>query len=155
MDDESRFLDLCRRRCSVRRFDDRPVEREKIETCLEAARLAPSAENGQPWRFVVFDEPERKQALAETVFTGIFKPSANLGEAPVIIALLIKENLILNRGAQAVQGTPYQLVDAGIAGEDFALAAAEQGLGTCWVPYLKVTVIIEASVNIEKPTSKI
>ncbi|MEO0074368.1 MAG: nitroreductase family protein, partial [candidate division WOR-3 bacterium] len=51
----SNFLELCQRRCSVRRFADRPVERTKLELCLEAARLAPSADNVQPWRFVVFD----------------------------------------------------------------------------------------------------
>jgi len=130
---DSGFLALCRLRRSVRRFADRPVEREKLECCLEVARLAPSAENAQPWRFIVFDDPDAKAALARAAFSGIYSSSANLGRAPVLVVLLIKENLLVNRGAKLVQGTPYQLVDAGIAGEHFCLAAAEQGLGTCWV----------------------
>ncbi len=133
MPDDSGFLNLCRARRSVRRFSDRPVKKEKLNLCLEAARLAPSAENKQPWRFVVFDDPDRKDALARAVFTGIYARSGNFAAAPVLVALLIKENVVINKGAKLVQGTPYQYVDAGIAGEHFVLAAAEQGLGTCWV----------------------
>jgi nitroreductase len=127
------FLALCRSRRSVRRFSNQPVERPKVEYCLEAARLAPSADNAQPARFVVFDDPDAKQRLADAVFTGIYSRSARFGQAPVLVALLIKENLLVNRIGAAVQGTGFQLVDAGIAGEHFVLAAAEQGLGTCWI----------------------
>jgi len=130
---DSEFLKLCRARRSVRRFADRPVEREKIELCLEAARRAPSADNLQPWRFVVFDDPERKAQLADAVFRGIYAVSRRLAAAPVLISLLIKENLLVNKVGGAVQGTQWQLVDAGIGGEHFVLAAAEQGLGTCWI----------------------
>ncbi len=133
MTPDSGFLGLCRLRRSVRRFDDRPVERAKLEQCLEAARLAPSADNVQPWRFVVFDDPRKRTALARAAFSGIYSHSSNLGRAPVLVVLLIKEHLLVNRGARLVQGTSYQLVDAGIAGEHFCLAAAERGLGTCWV----------------------
>jgi nitroreductase len=133
MKDDSVFLRLCRLRRSVRRFDDRPVEHEKLEACLEAARLAPSADNVQPWRFVVFDDRNKKAALARAAFSGIYSRSSNFGRAPVLVVLLIKEHLLVNRGAKFVQGTPYQFVDAGIAGEHFCLAATEMGLGTCWV----------------------
>ena len=131
--EDSQFLALCRARHSVRRFSDRPVEKEKIEVCLEAARLAPSADNVQPARFVVFDDPDAKSKLADAVFVGVFASSAKFGKAPVIVALLIKEHLLVNKLAGAVQGTQFQLIDAGIAGEHFVLAAAEQGLGTCWI----------------------
>jgi nitroreductase len=117
----------------VRRFNGLPVERGKIEQCLEAARLAPSAENKQPWRFVVFDDATEKERLAQAVFRGIYAASARLGEAPVLVCLLLKEDMIVNRLAGIGQGVQYQLVDAGIAGEHFVLAAAAQGLGTCWV----------------------
>jgi nitroreductase len=117
----------------VRRFSDRPVERDKIELCLEAARRAPSADNMQPWRFVVFDDPEKKRLMADAVFRGAYSMSKRFAAAPVIVALLIKENLLVNKAAGAIQGTQWQLVDAGIGGEHFVLAAAEQGLGTCWI----------------------
>jgi len=130
---DSEFLKLCRTRKSVRRFADRPVEREKIELCLEAARRAPSADNLQPWRFIVFDDPKEKAKVAETVLRGVFAVSKWLTAAPVLVSLLIKENLIVNKVGGVIQGTQWQLVDAGIGGEHFVLAAAEQGLGTCWV----------------------
>lgn len=130
---ESNLLRLCRLRQSIRNWDPRPVEREKIETCLEAARLAPSAENSQPSRFIVFDDPVRKTALGRAVFAGIYSASARFVQAPVLVCLLIRENLLVNRVGGQVQGTPFQYVDAGIAGEHFVLAAAEQGLGTCWI----------------------
>ena len=127
------FIELCRTRRSVRRYRDRPVEREKLEHCLEAARLAPSAENGQPWRFIVFDDPARKQAVADRVFGGAYRVTRPLAAAPVLVALFIKESLFINRLGGAVQRIPLQFVDAAIAGEHFVLAAAEQGLGTCWI----------------------
>ncbi len=130
---DSGFLNLCRLRRSVRRFSDRPVKREKLELCLEAARLAPSAQNGQPWRFVVFDDPEKKQALADAVFKGVYSTSRPLSKAPVMVALLIHEHLVVGKLAGGVQGIPLQFLDAAIAGEHFVLAAAEQGLGTCWI----------------------
>lgn len=59
------FLALVRRRQSVRGYNPRPVEREKIRRCIEAARLAPSACNSQPWRFIVVNDPQLKNQLAE------------------------------------------------------------------------------------------
>ncbi len=130
---ETPFLNLCLLRRSVRRFADQPVEREKLALCIEAARLAPSADNGQPWRFLVFDDPAKKQALAEAVFTGVFAASRHFARAPVLVALLVKESFLINRLGGGAAGVPFQFVDAGIAGEHFVLAAAEQGLGTCWI----------------------
>lgn len=129
----SAFLELCRLRRSVRKFSDRPVERGKLELCLESARLAPSADNFQPWRFLVFDDPEKKQSLARVVFSSIYAVTRPLATAPVLVCLLIKENIVVNRLARLALGTQLQYVDAGIAGEHFALACAEQGLGTCWI----------------------
>jgi len=133
MPDASQFLELCRQRCSVRRFSDRAVEREKLKLCLEAARLAPSAENAQPWRFVVFDDPDEKAAVADVVFRGIYSHTRPLARAPVLVALLLKQSVVVNQLGGMVQGTPFQVVDAGVAGEHFVLAATEQGLGTCWI----------------------
>jgi nitroreductase len=130
------FLELCRSRYSLRRFADKPVEKEKILRCLEAARLAPSASNGQPCRFVVFDDPARKQELCYAVFTGVYAHSRLFTQAPVIVALLIKSTLPVAIGGR-VRGINFHVLDAGIAGEHFALAAAEQGLGTCWIGWFE------------------
>jgi nitroreductase len=127
------FLELCNARYSLRHFAAKPVEKEKVVRCLEAARLAPSASNSQPWRFIVFDDPKRKAELCKAVFVGAYKASERLGDAPVMVALLVKPGFMTEVVGSRVQGTPWHMVDAGIAGEHFALAAAEQGLGTCWI----------------------
>jgi nitroreductase len=136
------FLELCRARCSVRHFADRPVEREKLDRCLEAARLAPSAGNSQPWRFFVFDDPQLRAELSKAVFTGAYKASERFAEAPVLVALLAKPDFVTGVVGSAVQGTPWHIVDCGIAGEHFALAAAEQGLGTCWIGWYEPRALV-------------
>ena len=66
------MLDLIKHRKSVREFLDVPVERERIMMCLEAARLAPSESNSQPWRFIVIDDMELKNRLCDAAFGGIY-----------------------------------------------------------------------------------
>ncbi|MCP2596330.1 nitroreductase family protein [Candidatus Aminicenantes bacterium AC-708-M15] len=125
--------ELIRNRRSIRRFIDKPVEREKILTCLEAARLAPSAENVQPWRFIVIDDPETKEKFSKEAFSGIYFPSKFASKAPVIILILARLDIIANRIGKQIQGINYYLIDIGIAGEHIVLQAQELGLGTCWI----------------------
>jgi nitroreductase len=127
------FQELVRSRRSVRRFLDRPVEREKVLTCLEAARLAPSAENVQPWRFLVIDDLEVKERFAGAAFSGIYSFSRFAARAPVIIVILARPDLLANRIGKQIQDVSFYLIDVGIAGEHLALQAQELGLGTCWV----------------------
>lgn len=130
---ETPFLRLVRSRRSVRRFLDQPVERSKLVACVEAARLAPSAENVQPWRFLIIDDPAVKSRLVEEAFSGIYRPTRWAAKAPVLVAILAKLDLLANRLGAQVQGTHYYLIDIGIAGEHFVLQAHELGLGTCWI----------------------
>ena len=127
------FLALVRNRRSVRRYLDRPVEREKVMACLEAARLAPSAENVQPWRFLVIDDPEVKKRYAAAAFSGIYAFSQFAARAPVLIVILARPDLVANRIGKQIQGVTFYLIDIGIAGEHLALQAEELGLGTCWI----------------------
>jgi len=127
------FQELVRSRRSIRRFSPAPVGREKILACLEAARLAPSAENVQPWRFLVVDEPELKADLASEAFSGLYSMCRFAGEAPVLIVLLGRLDFLANRLARRIQGIQFYLLDLGIAGEHFILQAQELGLGTCWI----------------------
>jgi nitroreductase len=120
-------------RRSVRRYLEKPVEREKILACLEAARLAPSAENVQPWRFLVVDEPSLRDRLAEEAFSGIHSLSRFARRAPVLIIILGHLDLIANRLGRQIQGISFYLIDIGIAGEHIVLQAEELGLGTCWI----------------------
>jgi nitroreductase len=130
---ETPFLKLASARRSIRAFQDRPVEREKLELCLEAARLAPSACNAQPWKFVVVDEPDLKQRLADAVFSGAYAVNRHAAAAPVLVAVVSQRGSALAWLGNQVQGTVFRLVDIGIACEHFLLQAQELGLGACWL----------------------
>lgn len=125
--------EIIQRRRSIRKFLDRPVEREKVEACVEASRLAPSADNVQPWRFLVVDDPELRGRLGEAAFSGIYRICRFVAKAPVVIVILAHPDVVANKLGKAVQGTQYYLLDIGIAGEHLVLAATEMGLGTCWI----------------------
>ncbi len=129
----SPLMRLIKSRRSVRRFKDKSVPRELLLSCVEAARLAPSACNAQPWRFLIVDEPQRREYLAKQAFSGVYLPMRWAGKAPVLVALLARLDLKANRLGTQVQGTNYYLLDIGIAGEHFVLRAHELGLGSCWL----------------------
>ncbi len=123
------FSELVKRRQSVRKYSSRAVEKEKLIQCLEAARLAPSANNSQPWKFIVVDDPELKDRLADC--------SASLGmnkftfQAPVIIAVVLEKQNILSSMGSFIRRKEYRLMDIGIAVSHFCLQATDLGLGTC------------------------
>ncbi len=125
-------------RRSIRRYLDKPVEREKILACLEAARLAPSADNVQPWRFVVIDDPELKAIFSKEVFSGIYAFSKFAANAPVLILMLVQTHLLAHGIGKQVQDIYYYLIDVGIAGEHIVLQAEELGLGTCWIGWFSI-----------------
>ena len=131
-------MTVIQQRRSVRKFDSRPVERETLLACIEAARLAPSAENAQPCRFLILDDPEMKQSFCDTLFTGIYRATRWAVKAPVLIVLVADLDIITHRVANVIQKIPYYLLDVGIAGEHFVLRAQELGLGTCWIGWFPV-----------------
>ena len=116
-------MEAIQKRYSVRTYQDRPVEREKLLAVLEAARLAPSGNNRQPWRFIIVQDAQQRQKLVDACCGQKF-----IGLAPVVIvAVGLTPERIMTCG---VPGDP---VDVSIALEHIALAAAAQGLGTCWI----------------------
>ena len=127
------LLDLLKHRKSVRDFLDRPVEREKMMTCLEAARIAPSASNSQPWKFIVVDDRQLKDKLCDAAFSGIYSLNSFCRTAPVIVVIISEKSKFLARIGGMFRGTQYYLIDIGIAGEHFVLQAEDLGLGTCWI----------------------
>ncbi len=125
------FLDLVKARQSVRKYLNKPVEREKIERCLEAARLAPSASNSQPWSFIVIDEPKLKEAVAKETFSQLISFNHFSLQAPVLVILISERSGFLNKVAEAIKDKQFGLIDIGITAEHFCLQATEEGLGTC------------------------
>ena len=126
-----KFLDLVKARQSVRGYLSKEVEREKIERCLEAARLAPSASNSQPWSFIVVDDPKLKEAVAKETFSQLISFNRFSLQAPVLFILISERSGFLNKVAEAIKDKQFNLIDIGIVAEHFCLQATEEGLGTC------------------------
>ena len=110
-------------RQSVRAYQDREVEEDKLQRILEAARLAPSARNRQEWRFVVVRDAATRQRLSEAA-----KGQKQVAQAPIVIAGCAETD-----GAVMTCGQQCYPIDVAIALEHIALQAVEEGLGTCWI----------------------
>ena len=127
------FEELTQKRRSVRRYSGRSISRENILKCLEAARLAPSACNSQPWHFIVIDEPTLRERVAERIFSGIYAMNKFAEKAPVLIAVVSEKSKFLASFGGQVRDTSYCLVDIGIACEHLILQAQDLGIGSCWI----------------------
>ena len=112
-----------RTRRSIRAFQDRPVEEEKLLAVLEAGRLAPSAKNLQEWRYVVVRDLQLRAALGEAANGQKF-----VGEAPVVLVACAK-----TEGHRMSCGEVCYPIDVAISLDHISLKAAEEGLGTCWI----------------------
>lgn len=123
------LLDLIQKRQSDRQYEARPVDRELVVKCLEVARLAPSACNSQPWKFVVVDEPQLVLQVGEAAAGMGMNKFAK--EVPVIVAVVLEKMNLTARIGSVIKDKEYSLLDMGIAVEHFCLQAAELGLGTC------------------------
>lgn len=110
-------------RRSIRKYQTRPIEDDKVVRVLEAGRLSPSAANRQPWHFIVITDPQvraRMQAVYDREW---------FTEAPIILVVCVDP-----RGAWVRRdGEPYWKVDAAIALQSMILQATAEGLGTCWI----------------------
>lgn len=117
------FIDLCIKRYSCRNFSDLSVTDAELAPVLEAARLAPSACNRQPWHFyVVRDLAVRQQLLGKS------RPA--FMQAPLVIVAVGLHDTAWHRPSD---GKDHTDVDLSIAIEHICLAASDAGLGTCWV----------------------
>lgn len=124
------------RRVSCRAYQSRPVPPDHVVQVLEAARLAPSACNRQPWRFAVVSDLVLKRRIVDDGFLPGIKMTWAL-DAPVHVVVGMERSLVTHRLAASVSGVDYPWVDIGIAGEHLVLAATELGLGTCWIGWIK------------------
>lgn len=117
------MLDAIQKRRSVRAYTAHPVEEDKLQSVLEAARLAPSARNLQEWRFVVVRDPAIRARLAIAANNQAF-----VGQAPVVIVgCAVKTDYVMRGGQLAYP------IDLAIAIDHMTLQAAAAGLGTCWI----------------------
>ena len=128
------FLQIAKERQSCRSYDEaRPVEKEKLDTILEAARLAPSACNGQPYHLTVCTGDTAKAVAAATQGMGMNKFSS---QAPVLI-VISEEPYVKSAALGAkLKGNDYRSIDIGIVCAYLTAEAAAQGLSTCILGWL-------------------
>jgi len=116
-----------KRRRSIRAFEEKPIEEDKLLRVLEAGRLAPSAKNRQEWRYVLVKDKEVRRKLAVACNNQYF-----IAEAPVVVvgcATMIDYVLTC--------GQPAYTIDVTISMDHMSLQAVEEGLGTCWIGAFK------------------
>jgi nitroreductase len=119
------FYDVVKKRRSIRKYKSDPIPDKILERIIEAGRIAPSAKNIQPWRFVIVKDPATKKKVAEA--------SRNqhwIADADVILVGCILEDIAWGRMGGYMSSGP---VDLAIAMDHMILAAANEGLGTCWI----------------------
>ncbi len=128
--------DLFRLRHSVRAYDERPVAREHLRALCEAARSAPSACNSQTWRFVIVQDRDTINRIADEAMLPVIR-NRFIRQAPVLIVGGSQLDIIANRIGSGVTGIEYYQIDLGIAMEHMVLKATELGLGTCWIGWFR------------------
>ena len=124
MNDKNNMLALSQERFSARKFTPEAVSQEDLDYIMECVRLAPSAVNRQPWRWLIVRSEEAKKKLQECYDREWFKT------APIYIIGMknVNENWV-----RRYDEKPHGDIDVAIAAEHLCLAATECGLGTCWV----------------------
>ncbi len=122
-----KIIETLRKRESIRFFDRRPIPAPVLRDILESARLAPSAKNLQPYRFIVLFRDEWSEEFDDFMYRPGFK------DAPVAVVVLAKDEDSYHR---PVDHHPYAWVDASIAVTEMISAATAYGVGACWIVYL-------------------
>ena len=143
MKDNISFAELAKKRQSDRKYKDQAVEREKLIQCLETARISPSANNSQPWKFIVVDDFEKKEQIAECSIG--LEMNKFTHQCPVIVAVVLEKQNFMSTIGSMIKNKDYSLFDIGIAVNQFCLQAADLGLGTCiigWFDEKKIKKIL-------------
>ncbi len=138
------FLDLVMKRFSVRKFLEKPIDPDALQRCIEAARLAPSACNSQPWHFIIVDDPELRARISAETTTPLIPVNHFVAQAPILIVVLSEKGSFSSRFGSIVRQREFRWIDLGIAVEHICLQAAEEGIGTCIIGWFN-----------EKPIKKI
>lgn len=125
------FMELANNRQSDRSFTNQEVSRKDLLKCLQAAQLAPSACNSQPWKFIVIDNPAVRKQAAAAIADNPAKINAFCETAPVLVAVVEEPAVLMPRMRELVAQDRWSKFDLGSATEHFCLQAAELGLSSC------------------------
>jgi nitroreductase len=131
--DGTRLLELIKARQSDRKYSNRAVEKEKLERILEAGRIAPSACNAQPWKFIAVTEPGLLEKVAEAASAKLLGMNSFVGQAPLQIIVVREKPNFSSKIGGTIKNKDYSLIDVGIASENICLQARAEGLGSCMI----------------------
>jgi nitroreductase len=124
-------LDLIISRQSDRKYSDKPVENEKLERIVEAGRMAPSACNAQPWKFIVVTDQKLVLKVAEAASAKLIGMNSFVAQAPVILVIVREKPNMSSKVGATIKNKDYSLIDIGIATENICLQTKAEGLGSC------------------------
>lgn len=119
------IYELIKKRRSIRKYEPKEIEQDKLERVLDAARLAPSGKNVQAWKFIVVRDSQRKEQLVDAC-----KGQKFMAEADAAVAVAVNEEEVYQGHGNYM--TSFA-VDGAIALDHLILAATHEGLGTCWI----------------------
>jgi nitroreductase len=131
MADGKSILDLIISRQSDRKYDSKPVEKEKLERIVEAGRMAPSACNAQPWKFVVVTDKQLIVRIAEAASAKLIGMNGFVAQAPVILVIIREQPNMSSKVGGTIRNKDYSLIDIGIAAENICLQARAEDIGSC------------------------
>jgi nitroreductase len=154
MFDGKNILDLIISRQSDRKYSDRPVEKEKLDRIVEAARMAPSACNSQPWKFIVVTDHELVVKIAEAASAKLIGMNSFVAQAPVILVIVREKPNMSSKVGATIKNKDYSLIDIGIATENICLQAKAEGIGSCIIGWfdekmLRKLLLIPRSKRVE------
>jgi len=144
------FLELVKSRQSDRAYIDKSVESAKIDRILEAARLAPSACNAQPWKLVVVTDSEKRMLIADATANKMLSMNHFAKQAPVQLVVIEENANFTSTVGGWATNKHYPHIDLGIIASHISLAAADEGLGSCiigWCDEKKVRKVLDIPTN--------
>ena len=131
MDEGSKMLELILNRQSDRKYSDKAIEKEKLDRIMEAGRMAPSACNAQPWKFIVVTDPELLKKCAEAASAKLLGMNSFVVQAPAQVIIVREKPNFSSKVGATIKNKDYSLIDIGIAAENICLQAKAEGIGSC------------------------
>ncbi len=131
MVDGKDILELILKRQSDRKYSSKPIEKEKLDRIIEAGRMAPSACNAQPWKFVIVTDALLLKELSEAASAKLLGMNSFVSQAPAIIVVVREKANFSSKIGGTIKNKDYSHIDLGIASGNICLQAAAEGIGSC------------------------
>jgi len=135
------ILDLIKSRKSHRKYGNRQVEQEKLNRIIEAGRMAPSACNAQPWKFIIVNDPGLVAKVAEAASTPLLGMNTFVAQAPVLIVIVREKPNLTSKIGASIKDKDYSLIDIGISSENICLQAEAEGIGSCMIGWFDENIV--------------